>query len=286
MSCFCLFGRPKPRPDGDRSVPLGAAADGADKQQAASSHISDAKSAQESLKLSAAQTEVRVSSDGNQHAVSATSKDEGRAISPSEVNGHLDETVPEWVQKEPVHAHGASVHRQAAGQPWGAVGVVGEVGSMNHGTGGFQTRATPRTVFRQAEESTGRANHDTATSSGAAVGRPPRPPAAGAEDTKSGSVYDWMQIDPGREQPGAKAATAANGRADHSAANVAGGETFVQDGDSSCVAGAVVVVSQVRMTKSPVKEPPETPKRPANTLLNTHTHTHTAVGARALLQAI
>jgi len=201
--------------------------------------------------LSAARTEVRgesLAGEKNRSRAGAgdrPSKDEAHsAISPADVNGHFDDAVPDWVQKEPVH--GAPGQRQAGGQQ--AVGVVGEVGSITHGTGGFQTRATPRTVFRQAEETSGRPDQDAAA--GSVGGRPPRPPAGGGggalSEAKGGSEQAWVQIDPGKGPPG-KAAdqedAAANGVANHVGADRGVRESLVQDGDARCVAGASVAVS-------------------------------------------
>ena len=144
MSCFCLFGKPKP-PAED----TGAAVKQAASQPPASNHIGDAKSSQDVVGLSAARTEVRgesLAGEGHRRGAAGAgdrASKEDSTISPADVNGHFDDAVPDWVQKEPVR--GAPGQRQAGGQQ--AVGVVGEVGSITHGTGGFQTRRLFRILF-------------------------------------------------------------------------------------------------------------------------------------------
>jgi hypothetical protein len=190
MSCFCLFGRRRP-PSG---VPdsLGSshkAVDGSDDNARTDEHQGGKKSA------------------------------ETDSISPSMSNGHFHEDVPDWVHKEPVHLVPADGNGRTYAE--GTVEVKGELGSMNSGAGGFQTRATPRSVFRQAA-----AQPPSRTSN-------PHAPQA----TKSNG--DWAQAEPSRHE------LSGNGPGVYKGAGLGGGtDMLVHDTDALCLPGTEVMVSE------------------------------------------
>jgi hypothetical protein len=227
MSCFCLFGKKRPAAnssDEHSSVVTGGAA----AKESGQGHAVP-RGSNDTAALSAAQTEVQTSP--NQQETAAPGGDHARkgardgVFSQPDLNGHVNGSVPAWVQKEPKSGALAQGHEN--------IGVIGEVGSMHHGTGNFDTRATPRTVFRPAAHLEGR----TSESEAPAAGRPPRPSrdAALAKGRVPSSQAQFDPIQEGYSEP------LRNGRWTTA---TAAQEELVRDGDVRCKPGADVAVSE------------------------------------------
>ena len=258
MSCSCLpiFGKKKqPRSPAADSAPASDARTPAPGgQKPPSREQGAAQAAQDATSLSGLWEEVpstRGAHDASVVGMGRTGKTGAReGISPSDVNGRFDAQVPDWVQKAAVPGAAGEQER---------IGVMGEVGSIHHGSGdGFQTRATPRSVFRKAEQNSGRCGGGE--DGGVPAGRPPRPPAvSGGSDAAGVSVSDWVQVVDARKESQVFAArnmTASlmqgldglpdhrNGLLDHRAHAAAEGEVLVRDSDPQCIPGAEVQVSK------------------------------------------
>jgi hypothetical protein len=225
MPCSCLPGfgkKKKPAPP-----PGAASAPGSDGEAAPGGHKPTAgreQSAQQAAQDARGQSDLRdqVPPNRGAHDSSAVGVDRARkaaapeGISPADVNGQFDAAVPDWVQKSSVPGAVGEQER---------VGVVGEVGSIHHGSGdGFQTRATPRSVFRKAEPSSGSGGMEDGA---APAVRPPRPHAVGGGSN-----------DPSKEPQ------AHNGLPHERAQQPADGEVLVRDSDPQCIPGADVLVSK------------------------------------------
>ncbi len=236
MPCSCLPGfgkKKKPAPPaGAGSAPGsdGEAAPGGSKPTAARE-----QSAQQAAQDAIGQSDLRDEVPPNRgvHDSLAVGVDRARktaapeGISPSDVNGQFD-AVPDWVQKSSVPGAAGEQER---------IGVVGEVGSIHHGSGdGFQTRATPRSVFRKAVPSSG--SGGMADGAAPAV-RPPRPHAASGGSNAAGmNASERMQIDPSKEPQ------TDNGLPHERAQAQDDGEVLVRDSDPQCIPGANVLVSK------------------------------------------
>lgn len=225
MSCFCLFGK-KTVPAEPAQV---VAVPEPTPQPPAGNNHSAVKDSQDAAGLSTARTEQQSTRGGGScpagHREHATSKRTAQdSISPSDVDAQMHASVPDWVQKGPMQG--------APGDGGHTIEIVGDIGSMNHGTGGFQTRATPRSVFRPADPHSSRSNTQDPVP---AAGRPPRPSTAAptTADANGENVYDWMQVE------SASHAVAGNGTADHTASN----QVLVRDGDNTCTPGSDILVS-------------------------------------------
>lgn len=234
MSCFCLFGKKKSSTDSIAQAPPVSAATNAPVAQnhgavkelvEDSSAVRTETESSENVQLSPDMREYKDMALVGGESPPRTDNDN---IGLSNVSAQIHEPVPDWVQRESKPAaFGAGRGAEDTGV------VVGEIGSMNHGTGGFQTRATPRTVFRQAEPHSGRAARDAASIP--VSKRPPRPPPTGGDGDITGeNVCDWMQYEHGKTSYGA---------ADRRGRGV-GEEVMVRDSDTRCAPGADVLVSE------------------------------------------
>ena len=244
MSCSCLpiFGKKKqpPSPAADSAPASDARTPAPGEQKPPAREHSAAQAAQDAASLSGLREKVpstRGAHDASVVGMDRTRKTGAReGISPSDVNGLLDAQVPDWVQKAAVPGAAGEQER---------IGVVGELGSIHHGSGGgFQTRATPRSVFRKAEQNSRRGSGEDG---GVPAGRPPRPPAvSGGSDAAGVSVSDWVQVvDPGKEPQALDGLPDdRNGQPDHRAHAAPEGEVLVRDSDPQCIPGAEVQVSK------------------------------------------
>lgn len=236
MSCSCLpiFGKKKkpssPVADSAPASDSRTPAPGGQKPQAQEQGQKDEQDGTSLLGLRKEVPSTRRAHDASVVGVDRTRKSSAlENICPSDVNGRFDTQVPDWVQRAALSGAAEETER---------IGVVGEVGSIHHGSGdGFQTRATPRSVFRKTEPNSGRGD---VKDGGAPAGRPPRPTAmSGGSDAAGVSVSDWLQVvDPGREPQ------AFSCLPDHSAHAAAEGEVLVRDSDPQCIPGAEVRVSK------------------------------------------
>ena len=272
MSCFCLRWkrlRQEPADAGDNHVAASGAAAGKDGGGQRAAHND----------LSAAQTEVQTTPDQQQiredldnpaehdGRALATGPTESATVSLSDVNGRIHDPMPQWVQREHV-ASSVSGHKGPHFPTVDDDVLVGEIGELLHGTGGFQTRATPRTVFRPAEQhpGTGHAGHGSSGPAAPPEGRPPRPSRErereasrheGAVPAAGGLCKDrWTsEIEPSPESgsaPGAAPATQSRKQSEPSRSQAGGGaagepdhkEELVRCSEGRCQPGAKVCISR------------------------------------------